>query len=149
MTKLHAQVTTLCNVTQEAQDNIAHEKILFNNVVRILGQHCTGRNLCHVAQETPDNIVQEKNPVQCRLNNIIFRRFLFWTGYIFDNNRLLQMSRQHCTSFLKIAQENSQSNIEQKGKIVRNSNFRMIQQILFQQRLSTDIVLLAKTAPSQ
>ena len=35
------------------------------------------------------------------------RRFLFWTGYFFYNNRLLHMRPQHCTNFPDIAQEKS------------------------------------------
>ena len=66
-----AQVKTLCNVVQEAPDNIAHEKILLNNVVILLGQHYTGKN--------PVQSCPRSNLVQCHLNNITFRR-LFWTG---------------------------------------------------------------------
>ena len=35
---------TLCNVVQEPPENIAHVKILFNNVVILLGQHCIDKN---------------------------------------------------------------------------------------------------------
>ena len=59
------------------------------------------------------------DPVQS-LNDITFRQFLFWTGWCFDNNRLLQMPCQHYTSFPDIAQEKSWANIEQKVKIVPN-----------------------------
>ena len=37
----NAQVNTLCKVGLEAPDNIALEKILFNVVFILLGQHCT------------------------------------------------------------------------------------------------------------
>ena len=61
---------------QEAADNIAQEKILFNNVVMLLGQHCIvqAKNLCNVAQQ---KYCTGKNPVQYRLNNITFWRFSF------------------------------------------------------------------------
>ena len=54
------QVNTLCNIAQEATDNIAQEKILFNVVLIFLGQHCTGKTLCNIAQEASGNIAQEK-----------------------------------------------------------------------------------------
>ena len=50
---------------------------------------------------------------------VTFRQYLFWTGYFFDNNRLLHMSCQHCSNLADIAQEKSRINIGQKGKIVR------------------------------
>ena len=39
------RVNTLCNVVEEAPDNIAQEKILFNVVLLLLKQHCTCKNL--------------------------------------------------------------------------------------------------------
>ena len=38
-----AQVKSLCNIVQEAPDIIAQEKFLFNFVLILLGQHCTGK----------------------------------------------------------------------------------------------------------
>ena len=55
-----ALVKTLCNVVQEAPENIAQEKIMFNVVLILLEQHCRGKNLCNVIQEAPDNIAHEK-----------------------------------------------------------------------------------------
>ena len=55
-----AQVKTLCNVVQEAPENIAQEKIMFNVVLILLEQHCRGKSLCNVIQEAPDNIAHEK-----------------------------------------------------------------------------------------
>ena len=40
-----AQINTLDNVVLEAPDNIAQEKILFNVVLILLGQDCTGKSL--------------------------------------------------------------------------------------------------------
>ena len=68
---------TLCNVVQEARDNITHEKILFNIVVILLGQHCKDKN---PAQYCPRDYRQHytgKNTVHCRLNNITFSIFYF------------------------------------------------------------------------
>ena len=70
---------TLCNVVQEAPDNIAHEKILFSVVVKLLGQHCTGKNPVQCYPKRLQTTLHRKNPVHCRLNNITFRRFLFRT----------------------------------------------------------------------
>ena len=39
------QVKTLSNVVQETPDNIAQEKNLFNVVLILLAQHCTGKKL--------------------------------------------------------------------------------------------------------
>ena len=55
-----AQVKTLCNVVQEAPENIVQEKIMFNVVLILLEQHCRGKSLCNVIQEAPDNIAHEK-----------------------------------------------------------------------------------------
>ena len=69
-----AQVKTLCNVVQEAPENIAQEKIMFNVVLILLEQHCRGKNLCNVIQEAPDNIAHEKILVD-----------VFWTKSLFGN----------------------------------------------------------------
>ena len=58
-----------------APDNIAQEKILFNVVLILFGEHCTGKTLCNVVQLAPDNIAPEK--------------FLF--------NVVLILLEQHCT----------------------------------------------------
>ena len=110
----------LCHVVQEAPDNIGHEKIQFNNVVILLGQHCTGKNPVQCCPRDSRQHCTGKNPVQYCLNNITFQWFLFWTSYFFDNNRLLQMRCHQCTNFSDNAQENSQANIEQKDKTVWN-----------------------------
>ena len=55
-----AQVSTLCNVAQEAPDNTAQEKIMFNVILILLGQHCTDKTLCSVAQEASENIAQDR-----------------------------------------------------------------------------------------
>ena len=68
------QVKILCNVAQEVPDNIAHGKILFNIVVILLGQHCTGKNPVQCCPRDSRQHCIGKNPVQC-LNTITFRRF--------------------------------------------------------------------------
>ena len=72
-------VKTLCNVVQEAQDNNAQEKILFNVVLIFLGQHSTCKNLVQCYPRDSRQHCTGKNQVRCRLN-ITFRQFLFWTG---------------------------------------------------------------------
>ena len=73
------QVKTLWNVIKKAPDNIVHEKILLNVVVILLGEHCASKN---PLQCYPRDCRQHctGNPMHCRLNNITFLRFLFWTG---------------------------------------------------------------------
>ena len=39
---------------------IAQEKILFNDVLIFLGQHCIGKSLCNVVLEAAENITQQK-----------------------------------------------------------------------------------------
>ena len=39
-----AQVKILCNLVRDTPDNISIKKILFNVVLILLGQHCTGKN---------------------------------------------------------------------------------------------------------
>ena len=53
-------VKTLLNVVQEVPDNITQVKILFNVVLILLGQNCTGKTLSNVVQETLNNISQVK-----------------------------------------------------------------------------------------
>ena len=120
---------TLCNVVQEARDNIAHEKILFNIVVILLGQHCTDKN---PVQYCPSDYRQHyTGKKQCIVVwTTSLSAFLFWTDYFFNNNRLLQMPHQHYTNFPDIAQEKSRANIEQKDKIVRSKD---IFSVLFEQ----------------
>ena len=50
------QAKTLCNVVQEAPDNITQEKLQCYVVLILLGQHCTGKPLCNVVLEASDNI---------------------------------------------------------------------------------------------
>ena len=44
------------------------EKILFNVVLTLLGQHCTGKNLAQCCLTGSRQHCTEKNPVQCCLN---------------------------------------------------------------------------------
>ena len=76
-----AQTKTLCNVVQEAPDNIAHEKILFNFVVILWGNTALVKTFCNVAQKTPDKIAQEKTRAILPEQHLVtFCRFLFWTS---------------------------------------------------------------------
>ena len=67
------QVKTLCNVVQEAPDNIALEEIMFNVVLIfliILGQHRTGKSLKQFCLRGSSQQCMGKNLVQCCLNTI-------------------------------------------------------------------------------
>ena len=84
--------------------------------------------LGHSALEKPYAILSERlqtlhkkkpSAMSSEQNLITIRRFLF-SGLFFDNNRLLQMPRQHCSNFPNIALEKSRVKIEQKDKIIRN-----------------------------
>ena len=56
------QVKTLCNVAQEAANNIAQEKILCNVFLMLLAQYSTGKTLCNVVLELEvADIAQEKS----------------------------------------------------------------------------------------
>ena len=54
---------TLCDVAQEAEDNIAQKKFLCSVVLILLGQHFTGKNIFNVVQEATDKIAQKKTLV--------------------------------------------------------------------------------------
>ena len=56
-----AQIRFLCNVVQEASDNIAQEKIVFNVVLILLGQHCTGKKVVQCCPRGFRQHAQEKN----------------------------------------------------------------------------------------
>ena len=84
--------------------------------------------LGHSALEKPYAILSERlqtlhkkkpSAMSSEQNLITIRRFLF-SGLFFDNNRLLQMPRQHCSNFPNIALEKSRVNSELKDKIIRN-----------------------------
>ena len=93
-----------------------HRLFLHKRCLLATGQHWTGKSLCSVIEEAPDKVGQEKILINVALillgqhsagktsllNNIIFRQFSFWTGYFLDNNWLLQMPLQHCTTFPEI-----------------------------------------------
>ena len=57
----HHHHQKLCLVlSKRVQATLSRKKILFNVVLTLLGQHCTGKTLYNVVQDTPDNIVHEK-----------------------------------------------------------------------------------------
>ena len=60
-------------------DNIAHGKILFNVVVILLRQHCTGKNVVQCCPRDCRQHCTEINPMQCHLSNIwsLFGNFYF------------------------------------------------------------------------
>ena len=49
---------TLCDVVLEAPDN--NEKLLFSDVLILLGQHCTGKKLYNIVHKATDNIAHQK-----------------------------------------------------------------------------------------
>ena len=61
-------VKTLCSIVQEAPENIAQEKILFNVVSVLLGQHCAGKNPVQYCPWGSRQQCTGKNPVQSCLN---------------------------------------------------------------------------------
>ena len=58
----------MCNVDLEAPDNRTQKKILFNDVLILSGQHCTGKNFVHCYARGSRQQCKRKNPVQCFLN---------------------------------------------------------------------------------
>ena len=58
-----------CNV-QEAPDNIAQEKILFNVVLILLGQHCIGKIYVQCCPRGSRQYCAGKKPVRCCLNTL-------------------------------------------------------------------------------
>ena len=51
----------MCSVVQqEAPEKIAREKILFDVVLILLEEHCTGKNLGNVVYKAPNNVAHEK-----------------------------------------------------------------------------------------
>ena len=91
------QVNTSCNVVLETPGNIAQEKILFNAIFILLGQHYTGK-------KTQCNVVWTS----------LFGNFCFGLVNFSIINGCCNC-RQHCRDFPDIAQEKSWVNIEQKG----------------------------------
>ena len=59
-TTLHRK-KTLCNVVQEAPDNMAQEKVLCSVVLILLAQHCTGETLFNVILDAPDILHNKKS----------------------------------------------------------------------------------------
>ena len=88
-----AQTKTLCNVVQEAPDNIAQVKILFNFVLILLGQHCTGKNPVQFCPNTLRTILHRKK--------ILFNFVLILLGQHYTGKNPVQfcprVSKQHCT----------------------------------------------------
>ena len=58
------------DVLLEALDNNAQEKILFNDVLILLGQHCTGKNLVQCFPKDSRQHCTRKNPVQGCLHSL-------------------------------------------------------------------------------
>ena len=112
------------NVLQEAQDNNAQEKILFNAVLTVLGQHCTAKNLI------PDNIAKEKT--QCNVIwislfvNCYFGlvNFLIITGYCNCRSNISQISTT-------LHKKNPESTLNKKTRLYRTALLFQSEQILF------------------
>ena len=69
------------------RDNIEYWKILFNVVLMLLEQHCTGKILCSVIHEAPaDNM---KTSIQCQttVRSYFFQNAIpwFWISHDFIN----------------------------------------------------------------
>ena len=77
----------MSNVVQLVLDNMAQEKVLFNIVLILLEQHCTGKTLCNIVQEPPDNLTQEK---------ILFNVVLILLGQHCAGKNLLQCCQNRC-----------------------------------------------------
>ena len=65
-----AQIKTLSSVVVEALVNNAQEKILFNVVLILLAQHCTGQNPMQCCPRGCRQQCTGKNPVQCCLDTL-------------------------------------------------------------------------------
>ena len=65
-----AQIKTLCSVALEAPNKNTQEKIMFNVVLILLGQHCTGKNPMQCCPRDSRQKCTGKNPVQCCLNTL-------------------------------------------------------------------------------
>ena len=65
------------NVALEVPDNNAHEKILFNDVLILLGQHCTGKNIVKFCPRSSRKQCTGKNSNQCGLNSNILGTTLY------------------------------------------------------------------------
>ena len=104
-------VCCVCNVFGEAPDNIGQEKIMFNVVLILLGQHYLGQNLMqYCPRGSRQHCVRQKR-VQCCLNTcetILHRpkSYTMLSQEDSDNNGLegnlfnsvLILPVQHCTS---------------------------------------------------
>ena len=64
------QVKTLSNVVREAPNDITYEKILFNVVLILLGQHCTGQNPMQCCPRGSRQHCIRKNLAQFCLNTL-------------------------------------------------------------------------------
>ena len=53
-----AQVKALCNIVQEAPDNMVQENVLFKVVLTLWDNMVQVKTLCNVVQQAPDNIGQ-------------------------------------------------------------------------------------------
>ena len=84
-----------------------------------MGHSAQEKTLCNIVRKAPDIAQEKPSAMSSEQNLVTIRRFLF-SGLFFDNNRLLQMPRQHCSNFPNIALEKSRVKIEQKDKIIRN-----------------------------
>ena len=87
-------------LSKRLQTTLHMKKILFNNVVMLLGQHCTDKNPVQCCPRDSRQNCTGKNLVQCRLNNGNFYfepvNFLIITGCCKCRNTLHKFSR-HCS----------------------------------------------------
>ena len=87
----------LCSVVEEASDNIAQEKILFNVVLILFGQHGTVMKPCAILSKRLQTTQHRKHPVRKHPVQCCHR--YSWNNTAQVNtlcNVVLEALRQHC-----------------------------------------------------
>ena len=108
-----------------------HKKNPVQYCLNILGTILYRKNpmLC-CPRGSKQHSIAKKSSVMSKQHLVTFWQFLLWIGWFFNNNRLQQMLCQHCSNLGNIAKEKSQTNIEQKDRIVWNNIHSSIYLIL-------------------
>ena len=92
-----------------APENNAQEKIMFNVVLILLGQHCTGQNHVQCSRDSKQNCTGKANA----LLSIQYHNSAIYFGLVH-----FLIITDCCKRHTNIAKEKSKANIEQKDKIV-------------------------------
>ena len=100
----------MCNIVQEAPENIAQEKILINVALILLGQYWTGKNLCNVVHEGPDNTAHEKFVI-----NVVWTKSLYGNFYFGSVNFLIITGC--CEYRANIAHKKSRATLNKKTRL--------------------------------